>query len=332
MLYEDFHLRVAPDGPEGFQVQGRFREQRAIEPLSLPAGLRLPDFIPGKSCAGTTRDIVTADIKTEHAASPEEVGSLLFQGLLGGEVRRLFESVKGGAVEGPELSLRLRLHFPPLDKRSWHLQSLPWELLYCVEDRRFLALSRRMPIVRSLDTARPLRVLPPTSPLRLLITMANPQTTSPLNLTGERKKIEEVLSAIDQIQITVLERVTLRDLRLRLREGGFHIVHFMGHGIEFDQESSEGAILLNSPEGEAMPLSATGLAELFEGLEAPQLVVLNACKTAVTSESGDPLRSVAASLVVAGLPAVLAQSAAIQDAAALILAEELYRRLASSII
>jgi len=161
-----------------------------------------------------------------------------------------------------------------------------------------------------------------------LIAMANPPDTPPLALAAERKKIEECLSGIGRIEPTVLERTTRRELRRHLRGGRFHIVHFMGHGVGFDSDKGEGALLLESPEDWALPLSATGFAEFFQGIEAPQLVVLNACETAVSAEGVDPVRSVAASLVVAGLPAVLAQRAPIRDDAALILAEELYLQLA----
>jgi hypothetical protein len=149
-----------------------------------------------------------------------------------------------------------------------------------------------------------------------------------LILSEERKRLEDALSRIGRIKVAVLEQTTRRELRHSLRVGRFHIVHFMGHGVGFDPETGEGALLLDSPEDRALPLSATGFAELFEGIEAPLLVVLNACETAGTAERVDPVRSVAASLVVAGLPAVLAQRSAIQDEAALILAEELYRQIA----
>ena len=328
MIYEDFHLRIAPDGPEGFQRKARFREQRAVAPLVLPHETSFPSSLPAKTPAGVARDLTISGCRVEQAASPEEMGNLLFRALFDGEIGRLFETACGACGEDPNRALRLRLHFPPREKRTWRLQSLPWELLYHAEDRRFLALNRRTPVVRSLDTSRPLRVLPSKLPLEVLIAMANPSGTSLLDLQAEREKIESSLSRIDHTRIAVLEQATLRGLRIRLREGCFHIIHFMGHGVGFDEESGEGALLLETREGEAVPLSATDLAELFEGLEAPQLVVLNACKTAVTSEAIDPVRSVAASLVVAGLPAVLAQRAAIQDDAALIMAEELYRRLA----
>ena len=257
------------------------------------------------------------------------MGSLLFQGLLGGEVGQLFNRVQGAFEKNLESALRLRLHFPPWEMRTWPLQSLPWELLYHAEDRRFFALSRRMPVVRSLDTTRSFRVLPAAPPLRILIAMANPPGTDLLRLSAERKKIEEALSLIDRIQVVVLEQATPQELRLRLRDKPFfHIVHFMGHGVGFNERSGEGALFLDSPGGEVIPLSATGIAEFFEDLAAPRLVVLNACETAATSEGVNPVRSVAASLVVAGLPAVLALRTAIQDDAALILAQELYRRLA----
>jgi hypothetical protein len=329
LIYEDFHLRLEPDGQDGYQVHASYQEQRASAVLELPSDLWLLDRLAGEACGGTTRHLATTDDSSVcEQVSPEDVGSRLFQALLGGEVGRLFDKIHGAFEKDPDRALRLRLHFPPREKRAWRLQSLPWELLYHAADRRFFALSRRLPVVRSLDTSRPLRVLPAAPPLRVLIAMANPPATARLNLPAERKQIEDALSRIDRIQIEVLAPATLRDLRLRLRDGHFHIIHFMGHGVGFDETSGEGALLLESPEGEAVPLPATMLTELFEDLEAPRLVVLNACETAVASEGIDPVRSVAASLVVAGLPAVLAHRTAIQDGAALILAAELYRRLA----
>lgn len=308
MIYEDFHLLLVPDGQDGFRVHASFREQRASGPLALPS----------------EADLSVVDTSTK------EVGSRLFQALLGGEVGRLFEQVRGACETNPDcaLRLRLRLHFPSGEERSWRLQGLPWELLYHPGEQRFLAFGRRMAVVRSLDTSKPLRVVSAAPPLRVLLVMANPREAHLLDLPVERKKIEHALARLKRIHIEVLERATARDMRRRLRDGRFHIVHFMGHGIRFDEAAGEGALLLESPTGEVERLSATKLAELFEDVEAPRLVVLNACDTAATSEGVDPLRSVAASLVVAGLPAVLAHRGAIWDDAALALAEELYLRLA----
>jgi CHAT domain len=308
LIYEDFHLLLVPDGHDGFQVHASFREQRASGPLVLPSEFWDPSVV--------------------EKTSPEKVGTRLFQALLGGEVGRLFDKIHGACETDPKCALRLRLHFPPREKRAWRLQNLPWELLHHPGDHRFLVLGRRLTVVRSLDTSRPLSVVPGAPALRVLIAMANPRNTPPLALSSERIKIEHAFSRIKRTRIEVLKQATLQEMRLRLRDGRFHIVHFMGHGIQFDEATGEGALLFESPRGEVDRLSATKLAELFEDLEAPLLVVLNACHTAVTPEGVDPLRSVAASLVVAGLPAVLAHRAPIWDDSALILAEELYLRLA----
>lgn len=308
MIYEDFHLLLVPDGHDGFQVHASFREQRASGPLALPSEFR--------------------DLTVVENASPEEVGTRLFQALLSGEVGRLFDKVNGACEADPSCALRLRLHFPPRERRAWRLQNLPWELLHHPGDRRFLVLGRRQTVVRSLDTSRPLRVVPAAPPLRVLIAMANPRNTPLLALPLERTKIEHAFSRIKRTRIEILKQATLQELRLRLRDGRFHIVHFMGHGTRFDDAAGEGALLFESSGGEMERLSATRLAELFEDLEAPRLVVLNACDTAAAPEGVDPIRSVAASLVVAGLPAVLAHRAPIWDDSALILAEELYLRLA----
>lgn len=329
MIYEDFHLLLAPDGHDGFQIHANFKEQRASEPLALPPEFWLRGSLREEACVGTTRHFASpVDSSVAVRISPEEVGSQLFQALLGGEVGRLFNKAHGASEAAPNCALRLRLHFPTREKRAWRLQSLPWELLYHTGDLRFLALRRRMTVVRSLDTPRPLRVLSAVPPLRVLIAMANPSRTALLALPVEREKIENALSRIKRIQIEVLEQTTLEEMRLRLRDGRFHIVHFMGHGLSFDETLGEGALLLESSEGDVVPLSATKFAELFDDVEAPRLVVLNACETALPPGGVDPVRSVAASLVVAGLPAVLAHRASIGDETALILAEELYLRLA----
>ncbi|HEY2292279.1 MAG TPA: CHAT domain-containing protein, partial [Thermoanaerobaculia bacterium] len=115
-----------------------------------------------------------------------------------------------------------------------------------------------------------------------------------------------------------------------VREEAFHVVHFVGHAA-FDPESGKGRLLLEGADGSPNPVSAENLAFLLRGLATPQLLVLNACQTATFSwEDGhDPWSGLAAALLVAGFPAVVAMQFPITDKAAVIFSRGFYGRLAA---
>lgn len=327
MFYEDFNLRIVADG-QGYAVQAAFRESRGTEELVLPSELlQGPGSAGACSTAAPERPRNFNDDEVGETWS-EEVGERLFQALFPGNVLRLFDSSRGELNAQQSRGLRLRIHFNPRDQRLLPLLGLPWELLRRPQDPRLLGLSRRSPIVRSLDTDGVLRALPIERPLRVLIAMAAPRQTVPLDLSGERKRIEQAFSSHADIDVEVIEHTTRKELRRRIREEKFHIVHYMGHG-EHDEADRTGALTLESPEGAPSPLSAAMFASFFNDIAQPVLVFLNACRTASAPPGLGPLAGVAAALVAEGLPAVLAMRTDIEDRAALELSEELYRRLAA---
>ena len=77
------------------------------------------------------------------------------------------------ARSGTGLRLRLRLTDAP------ELAELPWEFLYDPRLNRFLAQSRRTPLVRYLDLPDPPQPLSVDGPLRLLVMISKPQPTIP---------------------------------------------------------------------------------------------------------------------------------------------------------
>jgi hypothetical protein len=323
--YEDFNIRIVADGA-GFQVLAQCAAGEANAPFRPPAPRALPMGL--QPCQGAARDVRTG--AAGNPAAPEEIGCDLFNALFTGSVRRLFDQVSGSVKRNPEQKLRIRLHIDPRDGRLRPLSRLPWELLCCPDADGFLSLKGWSRMVRSLDALQSAATVPLSSPLRILLAMANPPGSGPLRILEEREALEHALRRTGSVELSVLERTTSKALLHRLRDEDFSIVHFAGHGL-FDDVAGEGALLLESSSGQADAVSGEVLATLLRQRSGPALVVLNACKTARSGEQEDaaPFTGVAAALVGSGIPAVLAMQTSIADRAAVTLTEELYERLAA---
>jgi hypothetical protein len=236
-------------------------------------------------------------------------------------------------VEKGPTALRIRLHFgapgDPADLRQVaHLAALPWELLYDLERGEYLCLQASTPIVRTFDAPfyvpYPLAVDPP---LRILVVAAQPPDQRWLNLAAEITGLQNGLAGTDAIELKVLPHATFPALQEELQRGPYHVFHFMGHG-------EQGQLLLESPEGEVVSdrVSTAVVAKLFGKHPSLRLAVLNACKSARLPDpgSGDLFAAVAAGLIQAGVPAVVAMQDAICDPPAIDFAGALYRSLASN--
>ena len=119
------------------------------------------------------------------------------------------------------------------------------------------------------------------------------------------------------------------DLQRTLRNGPWHILHFIGHG-GFDSQRDEGFLALASTGDHYEPLYASTLVRLLAAQRANlRLVLLNACEGARAGKL-DIFSSTAAVLVASGPPAVLAMQYAITDGAAMQFAQTFYESLADN--
>jgi CHAT domain-containing protein len=88
----------------------------------------------------------------------------------------------------------------------------------------------------------------------------------------------------------------------RCVRGGWHVLHFIGHG-GFDATAEEGTLALAAEEGGGTyRLGAEDLARMLRGYPSLRLVVLNACETGRASAL-DGFSSVAGALIRRGVPA-----------------------------
>ena len=261
------------------------------------------------------------------ALTPEEetvqrFGQELFDALFSDEVReRFYVSRNDAEHRGAGLRLKLRISAP-------ELAALPWEFLFDHNLQDYVCLSRNTPIVRYLELPQRIRPLAVNAPLRVLAMVASPTDLDALDMAVERQRIERATADLVQaglLEVHWLEGATWRDLQRAMRRGPWHIFHFVGHG-GFDLQRQEGLLLLCDREGRADPLSAGNLARLLSDHTSLRLALLNSCDGARAGKQ-DIFSSTAATLVRAGIPAVLAMQYQITDTAAMEFATSFYESI-----
>lgn len=307
--YENFDLRLQTDG-EGLAVFARLGSQTACETFALDP----------------TLPFAFEDLDLSDREVVERSGKALFDALIPGKVRDLYQQGRGRIGRNSAKGLRLRICIDPRDERLRPLVRLPWELLYDrnADANLFLALDAQRPVVRTIDSSEPPLIPADTRLRHVLLALANPQGSDPLELKRECSRVETALKR-KGVRPAIVRRAARLPLHQLICESEPEIVHFMGHG-DADGDHGEGVLVLEDEDGHEDTLDASTFASFFLGRPAPRLVILTSCRTAVPG-GDDPFRpfsSVAAALVAAGLPAVIAMQSEVRDANAILFTERLY--------
>jgi hypothetical protein len=320
-VYDDFRITFTPRPDGAFDVRaldatgtettGEFRV-----PLSA-ADLERAILDVARGGAGPTRDVGVGEPRT---VDPEHLGAALADALLSGPVGAAYDRARAiTKVPGRGLRLSLSLAAAPA------LLSVPWEFLF--RRPRFLASQRQTPLVRLLDTG----VIPPAAEIaetvRILGVIASPIDLPALAVDRERAGVERSIDPVrrlGRVQLDWLEPATTDGLRAALRDGSYHVLHFVGHS-DFSP-AGEGRLFLEDDDHRARPVDEILLANLLSDQDQLRLVVLNSCEGARTTMT-DPYAGVATTLISLGVPAVVAMQFEISDAAAIRFAEELYLNL-----
>jgi Flp pilus assembly protein TadD len=329
--YVDFTFSFSVDGEDGYRII-----------VDSPAGscnahLQLPFSEDELAWLSRTRWGTRDMLPVEEAETPmlqrPEVGRRLFNALLTGCTRDLYHESRAIARQ-QKRGLRLRIRFDPEQPAQLRLAALPWELMR--GDRGgYLALSRRTPIVREPRVPQPPGELPPVSRLRVLAVVAMPEDQRPLQLQREWRALEDIWCEHPTVQLDCLSDPDLDMLRSQLDDGGYHVLHFMGHG-DRSPDGSEWMLCFTAGDGGTEKVLASQLAEELDDFsDTLRLVVLNACKSGRSCEppggaEWSPIgRGVAMELVAAGCTTVVAMQERISDDAAIELSKALYHRLAA---
>jgi hypothetical protein len=261
----------------------------------------------------------------------EDLYSALFHGAAARVLHEALGHAEGRSQDGDaaaERGLRVRFVFDLAEAERAELAIVPWELLRRADRREYLARCLHTPVVRRIAVPRPARSLRVTGRLRVLLAEASPDDQTALETALEARLVREALEQLPEIEVTHLERVDLKTLSDRLRWGGFHVLHFMGHG-DFD-EATETVLCLDDGRGVTRKVDPWTFADNVKRSTSLRLVVLNACETAkLPRQRGqDPYSAAAAALALAGVPAIVAMQFPISDRAAVVFATAFYESLA----
>jgi hypothetical protein len=320
--YQDFDVAIEQLGG------GRYRARvidspsgQARSDFILPfSDLELENFMlrVGRPRSGVRR------LESPEAEAARTFGRKLFESVFTGDVSTAWQRSLDIA-EQDDRGLRLRIRFGDAP----HLAELPWEYLYLPSGERHMVLSAWTPLVRYLDlpwAAEPLTVSPP---LRMLAMISDPSDVAALDVDQEWAKVDESLGALEEaglLEVTRLDKATLRELQRTLRRTDYHIFHFIGHG-GFDEVAGDGVLVLENDSGQSRKVTGRELGTILHDSRTIRLAVLNSCEGA-RSGTADPFGGAAQSLAVAGVPAVIAMQFEITDQAAIVFAHELYAAIA----
>ncbi|MBN1933968.1 MAG: CHAT domain-containing protein [Anaerolineae bacterium] len=334
VIHSPVTRRTAPPAPDVFELEieargsARYQAQVINAPTGPLRGLETQIDPTAQPLAEMLQRIQIGDV---DAALLTEVGRQLFAFLLAGPVQTAYVASREAArARERNLCLKLRLH--PPEPGSPDLGILPWELIFDPQDKNFIALSGRTPLVRALPRPIASSLSAVSESHTLLLATASPTDLPPLAIDQER---EAILNAVQplvhshRLHIIHLDHATPAALIDALRQG-VHWLHFVGHG-DYDPLTGGGALILEQADSSSARIDVDTLRQLLPEIAETsahlRLVFLNACATAQVGLIPGT-RGLAQTLAQAGIPSTIGMSRPISDRSARAFSWGFYEALA----
>lgn len=226
-----------------------------------------------------------------------DFGVKLFDYLFKGKLRELYLRLPAGAISLQILSDRAEI------------RAIPWE--YLGPPDRTPVPHRERSVIRihptcGIDMPMPKRIKNnKKNKIRVLFVSADPVDQAGVMWSDVLSTIERTFESQmpAEVTITVVEGATRGRLLARIAREKFDVFHFFGHGT-LDENGKGQLVLENLETGASEFISAEDVAIALAG-KGVQLAILSACLSGAGRHSDD-FGVVATALIVAGIPAVLA--------------------------
>ena len=325
--YLNITIAISSVGDNLFEARASSRAGEARRRFTPP--FRLADIInhavgPARwRSLGTVKPIPPED--QPRFADARSCGEALFLALFGDDILEVLARTEEQARAHGDTGVRIRLAFDLTDPATAQVAALPWELMRR-RNAEPLVVTTEMTLVRALDLPKPVKPRARIGPLRILVIRSNPEGTGALNLAKEGQMLINALKVLPDIIVDEAPPIGAA-IREKLRDHNYHVVHYMGHG-DFRADRG-GMLLLEHEDRTAHLVSADTFASWLKD-EPLRLVFLNACETGTTPDGAGPhpFSGVAAALIQAGAPAVVAMQFPISDSAAIEFARSFYAVIA----
>ena len=230
----------------------------------------------------------------------QDAGRRLFEAAFAGEVRGC---LRASFDEAAMTQARLRIHLD-LNSQS-ELEGLPWEFLYNPERGEFVGLSLQSPLVRYVSLHAQVLPVKAPKPLRMLAVLAGPSSYPRVDVDHEWIDFVDTIDFLGRDGRLIVERLskpTLLDLQRTLRQGEYHLLHFVGHGA-MDKLLGEGQLILEDEMGRSRPVNGQHLGALLRDHASLRYVTLSGPTRSVVGTDYRALMDVAHSLVQRGVAA-----------------------------
>ncbi len=254
-LDDVFYLSVlgTDDERSNATLLANFRNARVMEPMPThggPTGQRLYRIIQAQRAMRDYLDGKPGARELPHGDTLVKLGIDLFETILPGQVRRLYDAARSFQPGG-----RLNLVFTSMI--SW-LADLPWEFAYDTERKNFLATSE-VNFTRNVSTTIPADRTPESAKLRILVVVAQPLGLAHLSVEEEAEVIKSGFQRLIDHQLAEVE-VLLDATPALLHQNlevarPYDVLHFIGHG-EYDQHARIGCLVFENEEGEVQTLDS----------------------------------------------------------------------------
>jgi hypothetical protein len=294
---------------------------------TIPADLAVPNAPahPDDPATPLTVESALAWYQALDDPSPtglEAVGTLLFRLLDQPGITAAWKAQRDAAWAKRATGESLRT---VLLVRPSVLRDLPWELLY--NKPRFFFAESHGPWLRaadaSVDPGAPL-----ARPVKLLVIVGCRADDDRIQWREEVQAILDVACPRRTLfDVEVLQQPTMERLTSELAGFKPDILHFVGHGIAGEGDTTAGLELWTGQ------TSRTWTArEMFQLLnpQPPRVVFINACRTAEFAGEAGGWR-VASALLDAGVPAVIGMQGDVMGDAAALLSRRLYEQLSDGV-
>jgi hypothetical protein len=315
--------------------------------LAEPKGAGMPALVP---LVASPDDAAFKSLAAEplKLKAVEDAGLALFKQLQAHEgIKKHLEDVFGDTAADIR-PIGFQVDAPRAD-------SLPWEVL-CPRSGEFISLDKRWPVVRLLAPGnnKVKQSYEFTPPLRIAAVLSawGANATQQVSAQDEWESLEKSIlkngaACPTNVLIMVCEPALKQlidaanypnvqtelitgqnQMSLRLKNFKAHILHFFCHGHSGNRSHLRVATALDyaKPADGSIFLLPGDLSQDIDGDQTAWLVVLNCCDSANAQNCGET-RSLAASLVKSGFPAVIGMREPVDSNYARLLTEELYTEL-----